>query len=92
MPWYSRDLPPQTALVRAATRLENARNSKDRHWAKKYCDQAKDSLERITIKSTTSPLDLDQVIVKYRGLGAVLEKWGYGDKARLSYSKANELR
>ena len=92
MPWYSRDLPPQTALVRAATRLENAHNSKDKQRAKKYCDRAKDSLERIKIKTTTSPLVLDQVIVKYREIGAVLEKWGYGDKARLSYSKANELR
>ncbi|KAG0042929.1 hypothetical protein BGZ83_012019, partial [Gryganskiella cystojenkinii] len=90
MPWYSRNLPPQTALVRATTYLENARNSKDRHRAKKYCDQAKDSLERIEIKAT-SPLDLNQLIAKYRELGAVFEKWEYGDKARLSHSKANEL-
>jgi len=92
MPWYSRDLPPQTALVRVTTHLENARNSKDKQRAKKYCDKAKGSLERINLKSTLSPLDLDQVVIKYRELGAVLEKWGYGDKARVSYSKANELR
>ena len=92
MPWYSKDLPPQTALVRATTHLENARNSTNGHLAKKYCDQAQDLLERITIKATTSPLDLDQVISKYHELGAVLEKWEYGDKARLRYNKANELR
>ena len=92
MPWYSRDLPPQTALVRASTHIENARNSKDKQRAKKYCDQAKDSLERIKIETTTSPLDLNQVICKYRELGAVLEKWEYVDKAKVNYSKANELR
>ena len=90
--WYQRTLPCQTGLSRATTHLENARNSKDGERAKKYCDKAKESLERIKTISTTSPLDLDQVIAKYRELGAVLEKWQYGDEAQLSYSKANELR
>ncbi|KAG0028444.1 hypothetical protein BGZ83_005061, partial [Gryganskiella cystojenkinii] len=90
MTWYLRDLPPQTALVLTTNHLKDARNSKDKGRAKKYCDKAKESLARIKIK-TTSSLDLDQVINKYRELGAILEKWQYGDKARLSYSKANEL-
>ncbi|KAG0044575.1 hypothetical protein BGZ83_010190 [Gryganskiella cystojenkinii] len=90
MTWYLRDLPPQTALVLATNHLKDARNSKDKDRAKKYCDKAKESLARIKIKTTCS-LDLDQVIDKYRELGAILEKWQYGDKARLIYSKANEL-
>ena len=93
MPWYSRDLPPQTALVRATTHLKDARNSKDRDRAKKYCDKAKESLERIKIKSTTSPLDLDQVIAKYRELGASLGEvgvWRQGP-AQLQQSERTEV-
>jgi hypothetical protein len=91
-PWYLRKLPYQTGLSRATSYLEDARNSKDRERAKQFCGRAKESLERIKISPTTSPLDLDQVIAKYRELGAVLEKWQYRDDARLSYSKASELR
>jgi hypothetical protein len=92
MTWYLRGLPVQTALVRATNHLNDARSSKDRDRAKKYCDKAKETLARIKITSTTSPLDLDQVIAKYREVGAILEKWQYEDKAKLNYSKANELR
>ena len=90
-PWYLRTLPCQTALSRATTYLEDARNSKDGPRAKKYCDKAKESLERIKT-SSTSPSDLDQVIAKYCELGAVLEKWSFRVDAQLSYSRANELR
>ncbi|KAG0043664.1 hypothetical protein BGZ83_011144, partial [Gryganskiella cystojenkinii] len=90
LPWYLRTLPCQTGLNRATAFLADAHNSKDPNRAKKFCDKAKESLERITIPAT-SPLDLDQVIVKYCELGAALEKWGFKDDARVSYSTANEL-
>jgi hypothetical protein len=90
-PWYYRSLPCQTGLSRATTHLENARNTKDQTRAKNFCDKAKESLERIKV-SHAGPLDLDQIIAKYREHGAVLEKWQYGVEAWLSYSKANELR
>lgn len=92
MLWYLRSLPCQTGLNRATAHLEKARNSKDQYQAKKFCDKAKESLERIKVSATTSPMNLEQIIVKYRQHGAVLEKWKYGDDARLSYSKATELR
>ena len=91
-PWYLRSLPCQTGLSRATTHLENARNSKDQERAKKYCDQARESLERIKIIKTASPSDLDQIISKYREHGTVLDRWQFGDEAKYSYSKANELR
>ena len=91
-PWYLRWLPCQTGLNRATTYLENARHSKDQERAKKYCDKAKESLERIQIIKTNSPSDLDQIISKYREHGAVLDKWQLRDEAKISYSKANELR
>ena len=96
--WYARDLPLQTGLARATTHLEDARNNytsnskdNDRECALKYCYKAKESLERINISKST-PLDLDQIIAKYLELGAVLDKLGFGDEARLSYRKAKELR
>jgi hypothetical protein len=72
MTGYLGDLPAQTALVRASSHLEMARNSKDRYRAKKYCDETKELLMRIDVKAT-SPSDLGQVIYKYRELGAILE-------------------
>ncbi|KAG0036044.1 hypothetical protein BGZ83_003912, partial [Gryganskiella cystojenkinii] len=90
MSWYIRYLPPQTALVLVTNHLNGARNSKDKNRAKKYCDKAKESLARIKIK-TTSSLDPDQLIDKYRELAAILEKLQHEDEARLIYSKASEL-
>ena len=89
--WYQRTLPCQTGLGRAATYLEDARTSKDRERAKKYCDKAKESLERIKISAATSSMDLDQVISKYREHGTILDKWDFRVEAQLSCSKANEL-
>jgi hypothetical protein len=89
--WHFRYLPLQTGLSRATTYLEKASNSKDQTRAKKFCDKAKKSLERIKVP-VSSPLDLDLIIIKYREHGAVLEKWNYGVEAWVSYNQANELR
>lgn len=91
-PWYKRSLPVQDGLSRATTYLKDARNSKDQKRATTYCDSAKESLERISITTVTSPLDIAQVIAKYREVGIILDKWQCGNEAQLSYSKANELR
>lgn len=89
-PWYKRTLPSQEALERATAQLEKARNSQDRRRAQKYCDDAKEALERLDFSKITT--DLDQVIAVYREHARMLEKVGLPDEAQLSYSKVEELR
>ena len=72
-----------------SSHLENARNTKDRRRAQKLCDEAKEALERMDI--TKSSKDRDRIMVAYREHGKMLEKFGLGDEAQLSYNKADEL-
>ncbi|KAG0249253.1 hypothetical protein BG011_009463, partial [Mortierella polycephala] len=76
-------------LSRANTHLENARNTKDRRQAQKFCDDAKKALERIDIIKSIK--DRDQIEAAYREHGKLLERLGLRDEAQTSYSKADEL-